>query len=130
MLLKCQSVLAAGYFVRCILIIFVKFGFWLDFTRDYPNYGGDILWVFLIIQFFFYAIFPYMTLIISHWYNAKTGETVHHTNVSANQSEISNDSFVDDRLSITEAGLDICHGQSFIVKYVRESTKTVLSDFQ
>ena len=106
MLVKCQSVLAAGYFVRFILIILVYKEKWLDFTRDYPTQGANILWVLLIIQFFFYAIIPYMTLIISHWYNAKTGETERHTNVSANQSEISNDSFVDDRLSLTEAGLD------------------------
>ena len=72
LLVKCQSVLAASYIVRCILIAFVYFKMWIDFNRDYPTKGTPFTWAMLPLEFILYNFAPYMILICAHWYNATT----------------------------------------------------------
>ena len=67
---RCQSVLATSYIIRCILIVLVNENVWIDFNRDYPTRGTPFTWAMLPFEFIIYNVVPYMTIMFAHWYNA------------------------------------------------------------
>ena len=69
-LVICQSVFVASFLIRFTLICVVQEGDWIDFTMDYPRMRS-VQTVFLPLQFAFYNVLPYTTLMYQHYVNFK-----------------------------------------------------------
>ena len=66
-LLVCQLIFCASFFLRAILIGTVLSNIWYEFTYDYEcNMTNRFKTAMLPLQFIFYNVIPYMTLMYLH----------------------------------------------------------------
>lgn len=76
-LIVSQSTFVATFVIRVILIYLVLFGYWVDFTRDYPEAMASLglfRTAMFPLQFIIYNIVPYVTITYIHHSNFKPKE--------------------------------------------------------
>ena len=77
-----QSIFVFTFILRVVLIILVQFGFWINFTEDYPKLPDGLMQnrfetVMFSLQFLIYNIVPYLTLAFMHYENYKPDPKQH-----------------------------------------------------